>query len=625
MKKIILSMLLVLGVSQLYAFTTVTVKDSISTNTTWTATQQYLLKGYVYVTAGTTLTIDPGVIVRGDKNTKGALIIERGAKIMANGTAAAPIVFTSNEAQGDRSYGDWGGIILCGKAPTNWTAGEGQVEGGPRSMYGGTDPHDNSGKLSYVRIEFAGIAFSPNNEVNGLTFCSVGDATQIDHIQVSYSGDDSYEWFGGTVNTKYMISIGAWDDDFDTDNQYSGKNQFLFSLRDPNAADQSGSKAFESDSYQNGTVTGLADNTQATKPVFSNVTAIGPMIAPTSTAINTNYVSAAHIRRGSGISILNSILVGYPCGVLIDESSSAYGSTTGNIADNTLQFRNNIIAGIPTNSTPSAKEIVYVKDGARSLTPTNANADTTTGNPFNPFAGPWSWLKNPAYGNFIYATENNGTRLQNPFNLTNPNPVPTSTSPICYNAKALPAYMTVGGVDPFKNGKVYPFDPTKPINTDTSALFVNYNAPTILPDFTNTKASDAFFTKVNYVGAFAGTQTSTDNWMKGWANFDPNNTFYEYVSTDVARMAEGNMHNVSVFPNPAANSAFVSFSLDNAAKANIVLVDMTGKVVKNVYSADNTTGVQNLDMDLGNVAPGLYFVTVTAGDFSKTVKLSVVK
>lgn len=625
MKKIILSMLLMLGISQVYAFNTVTVKDSISTNTTWTATQQYLLKGYVYVTKGTTLTIDPGVIVRGDKNSKGTLIIERGAKIIANGTAATPIVFTSNEPQGDRSYGDWGGIILCGYAPTNWTAGEGQVEGGPRSMYGGNDAHDNSGKLAYVRIEFGGIAYSANNEVNGLTLCGVGDGTEINHIQVSYSGDDSYEWFGGTVNGKYLVSIGAWDDDFDTDVQYSGKNQFVFSLRDPNAADQSGSKAFESDSYLTGTVSGLADNSKATKAVFSNVTAIGPMIAPTSTAFNTQYVAGAQIRRGSGLSILNSIIVGYPCGLLIDESSSAYGSTTANILDNTLQFRNNIIAGIPTNSTPSAKEIVYVKDGARNLTPTNANADTVTGNPFNPFPGPWSFLKNPAYGNFIYATENNGTRLQNPFNLTSPNPVPTSTSPVCYNSKALPAYMTVGGADPFKNGKVYPFDPTKPVNTDTSNLFANYNAPTVVPDFTNSKASDAFFDKVNYVGAFAGTQTTSDNWLKGWTNFDPNNTFYEYVSTGVAKIAEGNMHNVSVFPNPAARTAYVSFSLDNAVKANITLVDMTGKVIKNIYASENTTGVQNLEINLSDVTPGLYFVTVTAGDFRKNVKLSVIK
>ncbi|HET6992197.1 MAG TPA: T9SS C-terminal target domain-containing protein, partial [Bacteroidia bacterium] len=155
----------------------INVQDSIYTNTHWTACNQYLLFGYVYVTAGHTLTIDPGTIIKGDKNTKGTLIVERGAQIIAQGTATQPIVFTSNQPMGNRTYGDWGGVILCGKAPCNWLAGQQQVEGGPRSFYGGTLPHDNSGVFSYCRIEFGGVAFSPNNEVNGLTLCSVGDAT----------------------------------------------------------------------------------------------------------------------------------------------------------------------------------------------------------------------------------------------------------------------------------------------------------------------------------------------------------------------------------------------------------------------------------------------------------------
>ena len=139
------------------------VQDSISTDTHWTCDKQYLLFGYVYVTNNATLTIDPGVVVKGDKNSKGSLIVERGSKLVAVGTPTQPIVFTSNQPVGQRSYGDWGGVILCGKAPVNWNGGEAVVEGGPRSLYGGTDPHDNSGHLSYVRIEFPGVSFSPNN------------------------------------------------------------------------------------------------------------------------------------------------------------------------------------------------------------------------------------------------------------------------------------------------------------------------------------------------------------------------------------------------------------------------------------------------------------------------------
>ena len=181
----------------------------------------YLLKGWVYIAKGAELTIEPGTIIKGDKQTKAALIAERGGKLIAKGTASEPIVFTSEEAAGSRKPGDWGGIILCGNARNNQT--DMQIEGGPRTHHGGNDDADNSGVLSYVRIEFAGYPFQKDKEINGLTFGSVGSGTQIDHVQVSYSNDDSFEWFGGTVNCKYLVAYKGWDDDFDTDNGFSGK------------------------------------------------------------------------------------------------------------------------------------------------------------------------------------------------------------------------------------------------------------------------------------------------------------------------------------------------------------------------------------------------------------------
>ena len=133
-----------------------------------------------------------------------------------------------------------------------------EIEGGVNNaagdaFYGGTDANDNSGVLRYVRIEFPGIAFTDNNEINGLTCGGVGAATTLEHVQVSYSGDDSFEFFGGTVNAKYLIAYRGWDDDFDTDFGYSGKIQFAVSLRDPEIADQSGSNGFESDNDGSGT------------------------------------------------------------------------------------------------------------------------------------------------------------------------------------------------------------------------------------------------------------------------------------------------------------------------------------------------------------------------------------
>ncbi|RZK35197.1 MAG: T9SS C-terminal target domain-containing protein, partial [Hymenobacter sp.] len=217
------------------AVATVTVNAPITTNTTWSASSKYLLKGYVYVRSGATLTIEAGTVIFGDKDTKGALIVEPGAMLMAIGTAAKPIVFTSNQPKGSRNYGDWGGLIIAGNAPVNSIVNGVQptIEGGPTTKYGGTNATDNSGVLQYVRLEFGGVAFSPNNEVNGLTLAGVGSSTVLDHIQVSYSGDDSFEWFGGTVNAKYLVSHRCFDDDFDTDNGFSGKIQFGVALRDP--------------------------------------------------------------------------------------------------------------------------------------------------------------------------------------------------------------------------------------------------------------------------------------------------------------------------------------------------------------------------------------------------------
>ncbi len=634
MKQISLFTLLLLAFAvKGFAWTVPTqeVKDSISANTHWTADKHYLLKGYVYVTSGATLTIDSGVIIRGDKNTKGALVVERGAKIYANGTKTSPILFTSNEEAGNRSYGDWGGLIMCGYAPTNWTAGENTVEGGPRSKYGGTDPHDNSGKLSYVRIEFAGIPFSPNNEVNGLSLYAIGDATQIDHVQVSYSGDDAIEWFGGSVNSKYIVSYATWDDDFDTDCGFVGKNQFCVVLRDPNSADVSGSKAFESDAYQSGTASGLGgDTSKITKPVFSNCTIMGPVGSnPSNLAYSTNYVAGVHIRRGSGLSLLNSVVAGWPCGVLLDESSASYGSTSANIASGLLQFRANIVEGIPTNGTPSRKEFMYVKDGARSLTPTTAYADTTTGSPFSPFAGPYTFMNNPAFGNFTYVSDAIGTKLWSPWNMANPKFIPTSVSPICYNNKSLPAYVNTyyGGVDTFHNGKKYPFDPTKPINTDTSNFFKNYNAPDVVPDFTTSKANDAFFDKVNYVGAFAGTQSTSDNWMAGWTNFDPVNANYDFVNTGIAN-EQGKLvsfNTARVFPNPTSGTATLAIELNRSTELTIAIYDMSGRMVQQVFNGQKTAGTEIFNIDLNNVNAGLYFVNVHANDMQKTVKLSVIK
>lgn len=322
-----------------YGATTVTIAaGDITANTTWTKNNVYLLNGWVYVKSGATLTIEAGTLIRGDKTNKAALIIEKGGKLIANGTAAAPIVFTSNQPIGSRTYGDWGGLILCGQAPINPTGGSAIIEGGVGSTYGGTDATDNSGSLKYLRLEFGGIAFVVNSEINGLTFGGVGSGTTVDYVQVSYAGDDSYEWFGGSVNAKHLIAYRGWDDDFDTDYGYSGMVQYAVSLRDPAIADQSSSNSFESDNDASGSA-----NAPFTSAVFSNVSSFGPLATPT-TAINALYKRAMHIRRSSKLQIHNAIFAGWPSGMYID------GNTTqASAIANELKLRNSVLAGMTTS------------------------------------------------------------------------------------------------------------------------------------------------------------------------------------------------------------------------------------------------------------------------------------
>jgi hypothetical protein len=202
----------------------------ITTSRTLKANNTYKLRGLVYVTNGATLTIEPGTKIVGEADKNGGLIITRGSKIMAEGTAANPIIFTSEKASPKR--GDWAGVVILGNAPTNssynGTQGVGEIEGGINNaeglgLYGGTNAADNSGILKYVRIEYAGYAFLPDKEINGLTFGGVGNGTTVDYVEVAYANDDSFEWFGGTVNCSHIIAYKGLDDDFDTDNGFAGK------------------------------------------------------------------------------------------------------------------------------------------------------------------------------------------------------------------------------------------------------------------------------------------------------------------------------------------------------------------------------------------------------------------
>jgi hypothetical protein len=435
---------------------------SLSADTVYTLGAQVQVSGTINIAAGT--------IIKGDKVAKGALVILPGGKINAIGTPTKPIVFTSAMAPGLRNAGDWGGIIIVGKAPVNQTTCE--VEGLTRKVSYGLDQiaaadrkaDDNSGTLQYVRIEFAGIPLLPDKEINGLTMCAVGSGTTIDHIQVSYSGDDSFEWFGGTVNCKYIIAYLGLDDEFDTDFGYSGNVQFAFGLRSPRIADVSTSNGFESDNDANGSTF-----VPQTKAVFSNVTCIGPWKSPADANVNKQFGAGMHIRRNSSLSCFNSVFAGWNLGLVIDGSLSLANATAGDLA-----VQNCCLVG----SKMAVASYVNTNSGAISKT----KNDTTVLNFFTNGTGNSVIKANQAPK--IAANAKDSASIDLCF--YDATKVGTAANPV----------SNLPGVG-------------SPILTGAS--------------FTHAKLQNAFFDKTpTYRGAFG-----TSDWAKeSWTNWDPQNTVY---------------------------------------------------------------------------------------------------
>ncbi len=367
---------------------------NITSNITLNSSIKYILKGFVYVKSPATLTIPAGTVIYGDKSTTGTLIIERGAKISANGTSAQPIIFTSRITAGQRGPGDWGGIIILGKARINTVSGADTVaiEGLPPAVqpayYGGNDDNDNSGIMRYVRIEFPGINLTgvSGNEINGLTMGAVGKGTTLEYIQVSYSGDDSFEWFGGTVNCRYLISYKGVDDDFDTDNGFRGNCQFLLAVRDSNIADISGSNGFESDNNANSPNN---FNNPRTQPVFSNVTVVGPLRIP-STPINANFKRGLHIRRNSKLSLYNSIVMGFPTGIRFDGTGVSNAFTGDSSAVKNIIFAGNtILADTAAMNGNGFNGINFINTSSFQNRVLTANSDVMLTNPYGFENGNW--------------------------------------------------------------------------------------------------------------------------------------------------------------------------------------------------------------------------------------------
>jgi hypothetical protein len=378
----------------------VTVPGDITADTVWTNKNAYYLdKAPVYVGGNplsgtpvpTTLTIEPGTFIFGSKANQGTLVVVRGSKLIANGTAMLPIVFTSESVIGERGPGDWGGLVLNGRAPINVTGGEANGEGnsGP---YGGDDPSDSSGVLNYVRVEFAGIRFSELNELNGIAFQGVGSGTQCSNIQVIFNQDDGVEFFGGTVNCENLFLYNNEDDSVDWTEGFRGFLRNVVVIQNQPDADS----GIEADNWENG-----FDNQPRSMPKIYNATFIGNREVSNGPGHGNRY------RRGTGCISRNFIVMNFGgAGIRVDDAETIA------LFGDELQFTNGIIYG---------------------------NASDFGG---TDSAATRAWFEDPAALNRVV-----DPMLADPFNTLVPNVTPLPGSP-ARDAKYAGTSGYIGGVDP---------------------------------------------------------------------------------------------------------------------------------------------------------------------------------
>jgi hypothetical protein len=428
----------------------------------------YELNGYIYVKNNATLSIEAGTVIQGyisstGVNTKGTLIISQDGYIDARGTECSPIVFTSAEDPGQRSAGDWGGLVLLGSATLNSGTNMGGyftdiMEGGlvgnvADRTYGGADDADSSGVLQYVRIEFAGIALQPNEEINALTLAGVGTSTFLDHIMISYSGDDAIEIFGGEARMSHIVTHSTTDDDFDYDQGARGNVQFAILYKEASTADVSLSEAIESDNDGNS-----PNLLPRTAPIIANITIVGPKATGTPDA---NHQSAARIRRGSWTSIHNSVFVDHLNGLFIGGAESFTGWNNG------MEFKGNVMAGMTNNYKTSGSHSIGAMDTLWSVSNTNYPSTSSIGldsnynnisNPnLNPVSGSvllsgadWNFTGNEEFAQVSYrgamdeSTDwTNGWTEWNPQNVVYDSypPVLDSVNPVNQNKGVFRAYF----------------------------------------------------------------------------------------------------------------------------------------------------------------------------------------
>jgi len=388
----------------------VNVSASIEQDTKWVRTKSYLLNGTIIV-RGATLTIEDGTIIKGIPGTlpPASIIVRSDAKIDARGTKSRPIIMTSSLKPGQRQPGDIAGLALLGRAPVN--TGTDNLEGlpeGPDTEFGGNDPNDSCGYLTYFRVEFAGAELSPNNELNAITFAGCGKGTVANHLQAHYGFDDLFEWFGGTNDVQYMVGTGGQDDGFDLQKGYTGRAQHYIVFYYPDNPHDHG---IEADN--------LEDNNSATP--FSNPTLWNADFIGAGPACRTDSCNGARLRRGLKGSINNVVFTNFWAHAwdvrdavtednvrnneLTANGIIVWNNNQKNSGQNTFdgQFPKGISRDWAEGKVGTARNVVITDPMFRSLVPSDWDLRPAPG---SPLSGP-RWALAPSDGFFDESVDSN--------------------------------------------------------------------------------------------------------------------------------------------------------------------------------------------------------------------------
>ena len=543
----------------------IVVTDDVTSSATWTAENEYVLDGLIFIDSGVTLTIEPGTVIKaraqGNITTgdgASALVVRRGGRLVADGLRTSPIIFTSefddvadpsDLTEADR--GQWGGVILLGEAPTNNNAALTQIEGIPpelEAQYGcegaGCDPNDDSGILRYVSIRHGGFSISgqPGDEINGLTMGAVGDGTTIEYVEVFANLDDCFEWFGGTVNTKYLVGAFCGDDTFDYDQGYKGLGQFWFAVQGADAAGRGAEMDGVSPSG------GSVDNTSFSQVIVSNATFIGSGVSASPEGDGNDF--ALRFRENAGGQYWNSIFTDFTGQALrIDE-----GDTDPDAVD---RFRAGDLA--------IANGLFFGFGGGSTFADLIRTADSFAGELATALAGA-NQIADPQLAGIAREVESQGL---------DPRPLEGSV------------VLTTGteGFDSALDGD--------------------------------------FFEEVSYIGAFGG-----ELWIESWTAHAQNEVLGDLTDNRVAvEEVDGELPTRIVleqnYPNPFNPQTTIEFGLDSTQPVRLAVYDLLGREVTVLVDGVQPAGTYRATFDGTDLATGLYVYRLSTdrGSVSKTMML----